>query len=151
MPTNQIHFSTTIKAPAARVWEVMLGPESYKAWAAPFHEGTYYEGSWEQGQRIRFLIPPGQGMLSEIAESRPHEFISIRHIGMIENGVEDTESDAVRSWAPAYENYTFVPAGEGITEIRVDMDVDPAWEQYMQDTWPKALEKLKSLCELATH
>ena len=143
---KKLNFSTVVHCPPARAWETMLGPETYKAWTTPFCEGSYYEGTWEQGNRILFLAPGGNGMISEIAEIRPHEYLSIRHIGMIENGVEDTESEKVKSWTPAYENYTFVPVPEG-TEIRVDLDTDPSFEQFMLDAWPLALAKLKSLCE----
>jgi hypothetical protein len=85
-------------------------------------------------------------MLSEIAESRPHEFISIRHIGWIKGGVEDTQSEEVRSWAPAYENYSFKKSG-GSTELTVDMDVTADFEEFMVKTWPQALSTLKQMCE----
>jgi hypothetical protein len=39
-------------------------------------------------------------MIAEIAEHRPNEFISIRNLGFIAKGVEDTGSDAVRARAP---------------------------------------------------
>jgi len=58
------------------------------------------------GERIQFLSPSGDGMVAEIAENRTNEFISIRQLGLIKKGVEDTESEAVRAWAPVYENYT---------------------------------------------
>ena len=41
----------------------MLGPETYKRWTAPFCDGSYYTGSWEQGSQIRFLTPAGEGMV----------------------------------------------------------------------------------------
>ena len=139
-------FETTIHAARNVVWATMLGPESYKAWTAAFCEGSYYVGSWEQGASIRFLAPSGDGMIAVIAENKLHEFVSIRHLGMIENGVEDTTSDKVRAWTPAYENYRFadVPGG-----CRVTMSLDTAaeWEQHMLDTYPKALALLKALCE----
>jgi uncharacterized protein YndB with AHSA1/START domain len=143
---KRIQAQTTIKAPVSEVWEMMLGAASYPRWTAPFAEGSYYEGSWDRGSRIRFLVPSGDGMVAEIAESRPNEFISIRHLGCVANGTEDTDSDSVRAWAPAYENYTFnsVPAG---TRLVVDQDVTEDLEQYMKDTWPIALESLKQLCE----
>jgi uncharacterized protein YndB with AHSA1/START domain len=142
-----IHFSTLIEAPRQTVWDVMLEPETYKIWAAEFAEGSYFEGSWEEGARIRFLAADGQGgMTSVIAENRPLERISIRHLGMIQNGVEDTESEEVRAWAPVYESYTFSDSGSA-TELKVDMDVAPDWEGYMLETWPKALARLKALCE----
>lgn len=143
---KRIRFQTTIEAAVDLVWGVMLGKETYPRWTAAFAEGSYYEGTWSKGERIRFLAPPGDGMLAEIAEIRPNEFISIRHLGYIVNGVEDTESDSVRAWAPAFEDYSFrsVPGG---TELVIDQEVTADFEQFMKEAWPKALELLKSLCE----
>jgi uncharacterized protein YndB with AHSA1/START domain len=143
---GKLHFSVRIDAPRKKIWDTMLSPETYKAWTAPFCEGSYFEGSWEKGQRIRFLAPNGEGMSSIIAENRPHEFLSIQHVGTLKDGVEDTDSEQVRKWAPAFENYTLVSV-DGGTEVRIDMDVEPEYEQYMTEAWPEALEKLKSLCE----
>ena len=143
---KRIQFQTTIKAPVSVVWETMLGAESYTTWTAVFTEGSYYEGTWEQGSRMKFLAPSGDGMVAEIAESRPNEFISIRHLGCIANGIEDTESDSVRAWAPVYENYTFNSIPEG-TELVIDQDATEDSEQSLRDVWSKALETLKQLCE----
>ena len=144
--TRRIQFSQVIAAPAARVYELMIGPESYKHWTSAFADGSYYEGSWTQGKRIRFLAPSGDGMVAEIAENRPNEFISIRHLGFFAGGVEDTDSEAVRAWAPAFENYTFAAVPDG-TRLVIDQDVPADWEAYMQEAWPKALQRLKALCE----
>jgi len=143
---KRIQFTATINAPAAVVWRHITSLESYKHWTSAFAEGSHFEGSWEQGSRIRFLSPSGDGMLSEIAESRRHEFMSIRHLGFIANGIEDTTSEAVRAWAPAYENYTLsaVPGG---TRMVVDQDVAGEWEEHMNQAWPKALKLLKELSE----
>ena len=142
-----IQFTATINAPASTVWRLMIGPESYKRWASAFAEGTYFEGSWEQGAKIKFLSPPsGDGMVAEIAQNRKSEFISIRHLGFISNGVEDTTSESVRAWAPAYENYTFISLPDG-TKLVIDLDVPGEWEQYMNEAWPKALALLKQLSE----
>jgi len=143
---KKFRFSASIDAPVARVWDTMLAVETYERWTAAFTEGSTYEGSWSKGSRIKFLAPSGDGMIAEIADNKPHEFISIRHIGMISNGVEDTESEAVRSWAPAYENYTFQSTPEG-TLVIIDQDITEDSEQYMIDTWAKALTILKELCE----
>lgn len=143
---KQLQFEVTIDAPVERVWDTMLEPESYKRWTSAFTEGSYYEGSWDEGSRIRFLAPSGDGMVSEIAENRRHEFISIRHLGMIKDGEEDTDSDAVREWAPAYENYTFetVPGG---TRVIVAQEMAAEYETMMAGTWSKAFAVLKTLCE----
>jgi uncharacterized protein YndB with AHSA1/START domain len=147
MPNKRLQFSTVIAAPVANVFDAVIRPDSYTQWTAPFCEGSRFEGSWQQGQRIRFLAPGGDGMVAEIAEHRRNEFISIRHLGYIANGIDDTTSDAIRAWAPAYENYTFERTADGTTRLVVDQDVTPEYEQYMTEAWPKALAALKALCE----
>jgi len=144
---KKLYFSIEIDATSDAVYQKVIGSESYSVWTKPFCEGCYFEGSWNANETIRFLEPDGNGMLSEIAANTPNEFISIRHIGMIENGVEDTQSDNVKVWGPAYENYTLREVG-GKTEFTVELDNLEAHEQYMQDTWPKALLELKRICEV---
>lgn len=147
MSMKRVQFVTTINAPVPTVWRLMLGLEGYKRWASAFAEGCYFEGSWEQGAKIKFLSPPsGDGMVAEIAQNRKNEFISIRHLGFISNGVEDTTSESVRAWAPAYENYTFISAPEG-TKLLIELEVFGEWEQYMNEAWPKALALLKQSSE----
>jgi hypothetical protein len=141
-----LNFSVFIQCPHRMVWDTMLGSEGYKVWAAAFFEGSYFAGSWAEGQKIQFLVPGGDGMVAIIAENRPYDYVSVRHIGEISGGVEDTTSTKVQSWAPAYENYTFVESGDG-TEVRVSLDTILDWEKHMLDTYPKALVVLKNLCE----
>jgi hypothetical protein len=98
---------------------------------------------------MRFLAPNGDGMVAEIAEHRRPELMSIRHLGWIAGGVEDLSSDDVKSWAPAYENYSFVERGDR-TELQVSVDVTPEYERQMAEMFPKALAVLKELCERST-
>jgi hypothetical protein len=141
-----LHFSTDIRASRQTVWETLLGRESYRLWTAEFAEGSYFEGTWETGTRMRFLVPSGEGMVSDVAEHRPQEFLSLRHIGFVKDGVEDTESEMVRAWTPALENYTLSYAGLS-SHLAIDIDVTPEFEEYMLNVWPAALAKLKRLCE----
>ncbi|MCB9880600.1 MAG: SRPBCC domain-containing protein [Planctomycetes bacterium] len=149
MTNKRLRFIKDIPAPVATVWSTMLAPDSYEHWTAAFCEGSHYDGAWEEGERIRFLAPNGDGMVAEIAELRPREFVSIRHLGFIHGGVEDTESDAIRAWAPAYENYSF-EATLGGTRLVIDQDVTEDFEAMMKDAWPKALNRLESLCVLVS-
>lgn len=146
---KRIQLSISIAAPVSTVFTKMIDPEDYRDWTSAFAEGSYFDGAWEAGKKIRFLAPNGDGMLGEIAELRPNEHISIRLIGQIDQGVEDTESEAVRAWAPAYERYTFTAEGQG-TKLVVEQDTTEAYEKYMLEAWPKALGRLKSLCEAAS-
>lgn len=144
-----LRFSTVIQAPRERVWELMLAPDSYREWTAAFAEGSTYEGSWEKGQRIHFVSSAGGGgMVAEVAENRRGEFVSLKHLGeLAADGTVDVDSPAVKAWAPAYENYRFVDKGNGATEVQVEMDSLPSYEDFMNEAWPKALAKLKAVCE----
>ena len=147
MPTTRREFQIHIAASPREVWQHMLDPKDYTDWTTAFCEGSYFEGSWDQGSDIRFLSPQGGGMISRIAAHRPAEFLSIEHLGYISNdGVEDTQSEQIKSWAPAFENYHFI-AQNGGTLLRIDQDVTEEYDEYMQTAWPKALERLKSICE----
>jgi hypothetical protein len=124
----------------------MLGQETYKQWTKPFDPASRYDGDWSVGSKIKFLSESENGMYSEIVENRENEFVSIHHLGIIEDGVIDTESDKVKSWLPAYENYTFTEK-DGMTEVGVDMDIAPEYADMFMDSWPKALAALKEICE----
>lgn len=65
-----------------------------------------------------------------------------------DDGVEDTSSEAIRAWSPAYENYTLTATPQG-TKLTVDQDITEDFES-MPEAWPKALETLKALCEKRT-
>jgi hypothetical protein len=147
---KKMHFEISIRASPERVWNAIVDDKNFREWTSAFHEGSYFEGSWEKGNAIRFLAlnekGEKEGMVSEIAESRKYSFISIRHLGYILGGVEDTTSEAVRKWAPAYENYTLTPLGE-ITKFEVDIDAGDDLFEMFSEMWPKALEKLKRIAE----
>jgi hypothetical protein len=140
-------FSISIKAPKRFVWETMLGDQGYRIWTSAFGEGSHFSGSWDEGSKIQFLGPGGDGgMIAVIAENKPYEFLSIRHLGEISKGIEDTTSEKVRAWAPAYENYSFAEANGGTT-VTVYLETSPEWEEFMLEAFPKALNLLKELCE----
>jgi hypothetical protein len=146
-----LHFSTTINAPKKKVWDTMLQDVTFREWTSVFNPpGSWYEGDWNQGSTIRFLGPSEQGepsgMLSRIKENRPYEYVSIEHVGIIQDGKEDTTSDAVKQWTPALENYTFKEKN-GATEVLVDIDSADEHRKMFEDSWPKALQKLKEIAE----
>ena len=146
--TERIEFSADIAAPVAIVFRLMLDPQGYRDWTAPFAEGSHYVGRWQQGEKILFLSPSGDGMVSEIAEHRPDAYVSIRHLGYLVQGAEDTQSEAVRAWAPAYENYRFMATPAG-TRLVIEQDATPEFKAYLAEAWPKALQRLQALCEAA--
>lgn len=147
---SQLHFEIEINAPVEKVYNTMLGKETYEAWTSVFNAGSRYEGSWEKGTKILF-IGVGEdgntgGMVSRIKENIPNRFVSIEHLGMLTNGQEIMSGPEVESWAGVQENYTFTE-NNGKTLLSIDMESNDEFRSYFIETWPKALEKLKSICE----
>jgi uncharacterized protein YndB with AHSA1/START domain len=134
----------------------MLQDATYREWTRAFSPGSYYRGDWSEGSKILFLGPnpdgTGEGgMVSRIKENRLHEYISIEHLGIIKDGVEDTTSEEATRFALAHENYTFTTKGDGTTNLAVDLDSAEEYEAMFDEMWPKALEALKALSEQAAH
>ncbi len=149
---KKLHFNITINAPKEKVWHAMLDKESYKEWTLVFNAGgSYYKGDWSKGSKILFIGPDPKtgkegGMVSRIAENKPYEFISIEHVGIVNDGVEDTTSEEAKKWTPAFENYTFKETN-GATEVLVDMDGADEYAEMFEGMWPKALQRLKEIAE----
>jgi hypothetical protein len=76
----------------------------------------------------------------------PNQFISIRHYGLLAAGKEITEGPEVEKWAGAFENYSF-DENNGITVVTVELDTTEDFVEYMNEHYPKALNKLKEVCE----
>lgn len=147
-----MEFNISINAPKEKVWHALWDDANYRAWTAAFAEGSRAEtDNWKKGSKVLFTDGKGSGMVSTIEENIPNEYMSIRHLGMVKDGVEDTTSAEVQQWAGAMENYRLTEAN-GKTEVNVFMTSNSMNKQmldYFQGTWPKALNKLKALAEQA--
>lgn len=143
---KDLQFGIDIAAPAARVWDCMFDPLAYRDWTRPFAEGSYYEGSWQQGRRLRFLDPQGFGMEAVVDESRLHEVVSLRLVGEIKDGRPVADSRLHRE--PAHERYVFTPAPAGSTHLEIQLQSwDDGFTDFLQTSWPQALQRLKALAE----
>jgi len=150
---EKAQYKISIQAPANKVYDYMLGlsnKSNYEQWTALFNPTSSYEGSWEKGAKMRFIGMDEQGkkggMVSEIADLMPNRFVSIRHYGLVKGENEITEGPEVEKWANGYENYTFVE-NNGTTSFMVDLDIVEEFADYMNEKYPKALHKLKEICE----
>ena len=147
---QKLHFSIVIDAPKEKVWKTMLGEDTYKSWTEPFMPGSHYVGDWSENSRMLFLAPDEaggmSGMVSVVREIRPNERVSVEHVGIVQDGKEDTSSEAVKNWAGTHEDYTLKDLGDK-TEVLVDMDSNDEYKDMFQSVWPKALKKLKDLVE----
>ncbi len=145
-----LHFEIIIDAEIEKVYSAMTDEQHYREWTAAFSPTSQYKGSWEKGAKILFLGTDQDGniggMVSQIKENIPNRYISIEHLGIIQGEEEITSGPEVEGWAGALENYTFEKVNGKIL-ISVDLDANQEFMSYFLTTWPKALNKLKEICE----
>jgi len=151
---ERMQFSTSIDAPVAVVYNTMIGKETFKQWTSVFNpsstfEGGDLEGNWDKGSKVLFVGTDKhgkrEGMVGYIRENVPNQFVSIEYVGILDGDHEITEGPVAEEWR-GFENYTFEERN-GSAVVTVDLDVNDQMIEYFGDTYPKALEKLKQICE----
>jgi len=138
---KKIKFQTTINASSEKLWQVLWSDSTYRQWTAAFTEGSYAESDWQEGSKILFLSTGGNGMFAIIEKSIPGKQMTFRHQGEIKNGVEEK-----KEWGNAEESY-YLQEENGKTELTVEVDATAEFQQYFEDTFPKAMKILKEIAE----
>jgi hypothetical protein len=150
---TKLQFKVSIDAHVDKIFDCMLGLSSkstYEQWTALFNPTSTYEGNWEKGNKMLFIGVDEKGekggMVSRIVENIPNQFVSIQHYGLVTAGKEITEGAEVEKWANGLENYSFEESN-GVVIITVNLDTSEEFIDYMNESYPKALDKLKEICE----
>ena len=150
---KKLQFKIEIDAPISNVYDKMLGvtsKETYEEWTYLFNPTSTFEGSWDKWEKILFIWVDEKwekgGMVSKIVENIQNKFVSIQHYGLLKWDEEITQGPDVEKWANWFENYTFDENGVK-TIVTVDLETADDFVDYMNDAYPKALEKLKEICE----
>ena len=150
---QKLQFKKEINATSQKVYETMLGlkdKSTYEGWTAAFNPTSTYEGTWTKGSKILFVGVDENGkkggMVSEVVENQPARLVSIRHYGFLEGDKEVTTGEQVEKWAGGHEIYRF-EENNGSTTVIVELDTVDDYLNYFNDTYPKAMDKLKEICE----
>jgi uncharacterized protein YndB with AHSA1/START domain len=147
---EMLEFEISINASPEKVYKTMLDEKGYNEWTAVFNPSSNFKGSWDKGAKILFVGTDKEGktggMVSRIKENIPNKFVSIEHLGEVKDGKEITSGPEIEKWAGALENYTYKEV-DGKTLLSVDIDSNQDFKSYFQETYPKALQKLKEICE----
>ncbi len=149
----KLQYQVSINAPVTKVYDFMLGvnnKSTYEEWTSLFNPTSTYEGSWDKGNKILFIGVDEKGekggLVSRIVENIPNQFVSIQHYGLVKADREITEGPEVEKWANGFENYSF-EENNGTITVTVELDSTEDFIDYMNQHYPKALDKLKELCE----
>jgi len=143
---NRLHFSIDIEAEKEKIWKALWDLDMYKDWAGIFFEGSYaVTNNWEEGSRVLFLAPDKSGIYSNVETHIPNKTITFKHIGTVVEGKEQPIDDDTKKWSGTTETYTIVE-GENYNTLRVDIDILDEHLDFMNRTFPIALERVKQNC-----
>ncbi len=85
-------------------------------------------------------------MISTIkAMNAPYEMV-FEHLGEVINGVEDTTSEKVKSWAGSLEEY-HISEIDGMTTLTASVSASQEWESMLTNGFTKGLQIVKNLAE----
>ena len=103
---KKLNFTIEIQAEKEKVWQVLWNDETYREWTKAFCEGSHAVSDWQEGSKIHFLDPNGQGMFGIIEKLVENEFISFKHLGVLKEKTEQPIDDETKKWSGCHENYT---------------------------------------------
>ena len=143
---NRLQFSIDIQAEKTTIWNALWNDSKYRDWAGIFFEGSYaITKNWEEGSIVHFLAPDKNGVYSKIEKHIPNKIIQFKHIGNVTNGIEQPIDDTTKSWTGAMEVYKLIENSNFIT-LSVGIDIMDEHLEFMSNTFPLALEKVKANC-----
>lgn len=137
----RLNFNIQINASKEKVWNKLWSDEGYRSWTSVFTQGSYAESDWKEGSEIKFLSPDGSGMYGIIKNKVELVQMKFQHLGEIKNGIKEP-----KDWAGATEDYTLTE-NNGITDLKVEMDMTDEFVDYFNNIFPTALLRVKEISE----
>ncbi len=143
---NRLQFSIDIKAEKIKIWNALWNENSYRDWAGVFFEGSYaITDNWKESSKVLFLAPDKSGIYSIIEKHIPNKTMSFKHIGNVLKGQEQPIDDETKKWTGATETYTLTEEKD-YNRLTVQIDILDEHLDFMKNTFPKALERVKNNC-----
>lgn len=138
---EELSYEIEINAEPEKVWSVLWGDITYRQWTTAFSEGSFYEGTLEENNIIKFLDTKQNGMYSRVEKVIANEEIKFLHLGEIYEGIE-----VPQNWGDATETF-FLEENEEGTMLKVKIMSSEEFKDFFEEKYPKALMIIKHLCE----
>lgn len=138
---QNLEFNIQIESTPEKVWKCLWEQENYKKWTDIFCKGSYYKvDNFKQGSKIHLLSPSGVGIYSIIDVLEENIKLVFKHLGELKN----FEEQSFTNWTNAIESYELIKNENGVN-LKVNVDTLDEYINFMNETFPLALLKLKEL------
>lgn len=141
-----LSYEKVINAPLQKVWDVLWSPETYSEWTRFFAAGSQMKSDWKVGGKTYFMGSDNEGMVSTIDSLDEPRQVVFKHLGMVKDGVEDTQSKDIMEWSGVFEKYFLIDL-EGKTKLHVEVQVEKSWKDHINKGFIKGLEIVQNLAE----
>lgn len=138
---QKIFFEIQIDAVPEKVWDVLWSDITYRQWTTAFTEGSFYQGTFEEGSIMKFFDPNNNGMYSRVEKNIPHKEVKFLHLGEIYDGVETPQD-----WGEATEAYVLEETETG-TILKIEIQTPEEFKEFFEEKFPVALGIVKNLSE----
>lgn len=138
---KKLSFEIQISAPPEKVWSVLWDEISYRQWTTAFTEGSFYQGTLEEGSLVKFFDPNNNGMYSRVVKNIANTEMKFLHLGEIYDGIE-----VPQQWGEATEAYILEENEEG-TQLIIRIQTPEEFKEFFEEKFPKALGIIKNLSE----
>lgn len=140
-------YQIEIDAPAEKIWDVLWNEKTYSQWTYYFSPDSHIVTDWKVGGKTYFTDSSKKnGMVSTIDEMEENKYIIFKHLGQMENGVEDTESEKVKVWSGSKEAY-HLEESNGKILLKASVDSDANYKDMFDNGFTKGLQIIKELSE----
>lgn len=139
-----MQFSVQINSSKDKVWNTLWDDKTFKIWANLLDEGTYMVGELIEGNQIQFISSiNGYGVTSLVEKVVPNEYLLLKHSADTQN---TGKNERDKQWTGGEEIYSLTE-NNGVTTLLATFDVPAELEQYFNDAYPRAFNKIKELAE----
>ena len=141
---KEMQFSIAIDTSKQKVWDTLWNDKTFREWAGLIDPGTYMKGELIKGKEVQFISAEnGYGVTSLVEDVVPGDLLVLRHSADTKG---EGEQQREKEWTGGKESYSLVEK-DGITTLTATFDVPPQMEDYFQENYPKALQKVKDIAE----
>lgn len=141
-----LKYEILIAATPQKVWQVLWNPETYMQWTQYFSLGSTMHSDWTVHGKTVFLDASGAGMVSTMSQLEEFKLVVFKHLGLVQGGIEDLDSDEVNKWRGALEKY-WLEDLNGTTKLKVELETAQEYLEMMGAAFKKGFEQVKQLAE----
>lgn len=141
-----LKYEILIAATPEKVWQVLWNPETYMQWTQYFSPGSSMHSDWTVNGKTVFLDANGEGMVSTITELDEFKSVTFKHLGMLQDGLEDLDSEEVKQWSGVLEKYELKDVN-GQTILGVELETSKDHVELMNNGLKRGFEIVKQLAE----